>query len=85
MFRDKLVSFADEPQKSIPQSKAAHSQSELRAFDAGVRGGVCRFAAAFADVGVCACAWAAVKAREKSRYSMSEIFHAGPTGRHRIW
>jgi hypothetical protein len=26
-----------------------------------VRGGVCRFAAAFADAGVCAWAWAAVR------------------------
>jgi hypoxanthine-DNA glycosylase len=58
--RDTLDSIADEPPKPNPQSKAA-----LRPFDAGVRGGVYRFAAAVADAGVCARAWAAVKNRNR--------------------
>jgi hypothetical protein len=61
MFRDKMISFAYGPQKPIPQSKAAHSQSALRPFDAGMCGGICSFAAAVADAGVCARAWAAVR------------------------
>ena len=59
--RDTLVWLADEPTKPNPQSKAAPSQSALRPFGAGVCGGVCRFAAAIADAGVCARTRAAVK------------------------
>ena len=59
--RDTLVSLADEPQKPIPQSKAAYIQDELGPFDGGVCGGVCGFTAAVADVGVCARARAAVR------------------------
>jgi len=60
-FRDKMVSLAYEPTKPLPQSKAAHYQSEFRPFDAGVLGGVCGIAAAVADAGVCARARAAVR------------------------
>jgi len=59
--RDTLVWLADEPSKSIPQSKAAHGQGELRPIDAGVRGGVCGFVAVVADAGVCAWTRAAVR------------------------
>jgi len=53
---DKLVSLVDEPKRSNPQSKVA-----LRPTCAGVRGDVCGFAAAVADVGICARARAAVR------------------------
>jgi len=54
--RDTLVWLADEPQRPNPQCKAT-----LRPIGAGVRGGVCRFATAVADVGVYA------RAREAMR------------------
>jgi hypothetical protein len=43
-----------EPPKSITESKAAIIQTTIRLVVDSVRGGVCGFAAAFADVGVCA-------------------------------
>src|ERR1035437_7495684 len=56
MSRGTLVWLADEPPRPNPQSKAA-----LRPAGAGVRGGVCGFAAAIADAGICARARAAVR------------------------
>lgn len=56
MSRDKLVLFADEPPRPVPKSKAAFwSPGD------GVCGGICSYAAAVADAGVCAMARAAVR------------------------
>ena len=60
--RGKLVLFAYEPQRPNPKSKTSPSQCALRPIDAGVCGGVCGFAAAVADAGVCAQAWTALRA-----------------------
>jgi hypothetical protein len=68
--RDTLVWLADEPPRPNPQSKAAYSQTALWLVGNGVRGGVCGFAAAIADAGVCARARAAV--RTGRHYLMSE-------------
>lgn len=59
-----MDSLAYEPQKPIPQSKAAH-----RPVDACVRGGVCGFTAAVADAVVRARAWAAIVAQSQVRKS----------------